>query len=110
MADAEEIRNPIHAFLPVQCSMCEMVRCHHEKRFFLLQMWPFLPDFVKQSIQEFSIICCSNCLSFLKLVMVCAYRKTLAIILPADCCVFGRFDVFSPGLTHCFDLSCDSGI
>ena len=32
--DAEAIRNPIHVFLPVQCSMCEMMHCHHEEEFF----------------------------------------------------------------------------
>ena len=26
----------------------------------------------------------------------------------ANCCIFGRFNVFSPGLTHYFDLSRDS--
>ena len=31
---AEAIRNPIHAFLPVQCSMCEIVHCHNEEGFF----------------------------------------------------------------------------
>ena len=30
----ETIRNPIHAFLPVQSSTCEVVRCHHGKGFF----------------------------------------------------------------------------
>ena len=34
MVDMEAIRNPIHAFLPVQCLMCEMVHHHHEKGFF----------------------------------------------------------------------------
>ena len=32
-ADAEAIRSPIHAFLLVQCSMCEMDHYHHEKGF-----------------------------------------------------------------------------
>ena len=32
--DVEAIRNPIHAFLSVQCSMCEIMHCHHEKGFF----------------------------------------------------------------------------
>ena len=34
--DAEAIQNLIHAFLPVQYSMCKMVHCHHEKGFFFL--------------------------------------------------------------------------
>ena len=34
MVDVEAIRNTIHAFLPVQCSMCEMVHCHSEKESF----------------------------------------------------------------------------
>ena len=32
--DAEAIRNPICAFLPVKSLMCEMVQCNHEKRVF----------------------------------------------------------------------------
>ena len=32
--DMEAIRNPIYAYLPAQCLMCEMVHCHHEKEFF----------------------------------------------------------------------------
>ena len=32
--DAEAIWNPIHAFLPMHCSMCEMVHCHAEKGLF----------------------------------------------------------------------------
>ena len=35
--DAEAIQNSIHAFLPVQCSMCEIVHCHNEKDFFFLK-------------------------------------------------------------------------
>ena len=34
--DAGAIPNPIHDFLPMQCSMCEMVHCHHEEGFFYL--------------------------------------------------------------------------
>ena len=36
--DAEAIRNPIHAFLPVKYSMFEMVHCQHEKGFFCFFM------------------------------------------------------------------------
>ena len=35
--DPEAIRNLIHAFSPVQCSMCEMVHCHHETFFFFFK-------------------------------------------------------------------------
>ena len=31
--DAEAIRNPIHGFLPVRCSMCEIVHCYYVKGF-----------------------------------------------------------------------------
>ena len=31
--DAEAIRHPTEAFLPVQCLMCEVVHCHNEKEF-----------------------------------------------------------------------------
>ena len=34
MVDAEAIRNPIYVFLPVLCSMRDMVHCYHEKGFF----------------------------------------------------------------------------
>ena len=62
-----------------------------------MRMWPFLPDFVNQLIQideDFSM----------------CILETLAITFPTDCCVFGRFRVLSPGLTHCFDPSRDSGV
>ena len=39
-----------------------------KKDFFLLQIWPFLPDFVNQLIQYCIIICSSNLPSFLKVV------------------------------------------
>ena len=68
---AEAIRNPIHAFLPLECSICDMVH------------WPSLP---------------------------CASQKTPAITFPDNFCVFGRFYALSPGLTHYFDPSRDSGV
>ena len=39
-----------------------------------------------------------------------ASQKTLAITFPADCCVSERFSALSPGLTHYFDPSRDSGV
>ena len=49
--DSDSIRNPIHAFLP--CNVRCVIWCIAiiKKDFFLLQMLPFLPDFVNQSIQ-----------------------------------------------------------
>ena len=32
--DADTIRKPFHAFLPVQCSMCKIMHCDHENGFF----------------------------------------------------------------------------
>ena len=47
--DAESIRNPIHAFSLVQCSISEMVYCHHEKGFFFSSNVP-LSSWFRQPI------------------------------------------------------------